>query len=193
MPNRKNVSRADNQQERLITIGWITGYVDGEGCFSVNFVKQPDRQELRRLRKGYITGYQVAHEFAVTQGEKSLASLEILKEFFGVGKIYLNKRYDNHNEHLYRYVVRKRNDLIDVIVPFFKKYRLRTAKKDSFKVFTKCLNLMTKGRHLTRNGAIEIATLCRQINHRKSRTDVVRILRNQTSDSGRVKQFAKRR
>jgi len=193
MPNRENVSRADNQQERLITIGWITGYVDGEGCFSVNFVKQPDRQELRRLRKGYITGYQVAHEFAVTQGEKSLASLEILKDFFGVGKIYLNKRYDNHHEHLYRYVVRKRNDLIDVIVPFFKKYRLRTAKKDSFKVFTKCLGLMTKGRHLTRSGAIEIAKLCRQINHRKSRTDVVGILRNQKSDSGRVKQFAKRR
>jgi hypothetical protein len=26
-------SAADNQQERLIKIGWIVGFVDGEGCF----------------------------------------------------------------------------------------------------------------------------------------------------------------
>jgi hypothetical protein len=30
-----NSSAAENQQERLIKIGWITGYVDGEGCFSI--------------------------------------------------------------------------------------------------------------------------------------------------------------
>src|SRR3984885_4716822 len=27
-----NSSAADNQQERLIKIGWIAGFVDGEGC-----------------------------------------------------------------------------------------------------------------------------------------------------------------
>jgi hypothetical protein len=34
-----NPTDADNQQERLI--GWITGFVDGEGCFSIHFVRQP--------------------------------------------------------------------------------------------------------------------------------------------------------
>ena len=34
-----NSSAAENQQERLIKIGWITGYVDGEGCFSINFIR----------------------------------------------------------------------------------------------------------------------------------------------------------
>ena len=29
-----NPSGADNQQERLFTIGWLVGFVDGEGCFS---------------------------------------------------------------------------------------------------------------------------------------------------------------
>ena len=34
-----NSSAAENQQERLIKkIGWITGFVDGEGCFSIHFV-----------------------------------------------------------------------------------------------------------------------------------------------------------
>ncbi len=39
------VDHADNQQERLMMIGWIVGFVDGEGCFTVNFVKQPDRKK----------------------------------------------------------------------------------------------------------------------------------------------------
>lgn len=102
-----NVSHAGDQQERLIKIDWVIGFVDGEGCFSVGFVKQHDRQEKNRLRRGYKTGYQVFHEFAVTQGESSLRSLKILKNFFKVGSLYKNKRYDNHREDLYRYVVRR--------------------------------------------------------------------------------------
>ena len=98
---------ADNQQERLIRIGWVIGFVEGEGCFSIGFVKQPDRTS----RKGYRTGYQVSHEFAVTQGARSIKALADLLQFFGVGQILINKRYDSHKEDLFRYVVRRREDL----------------------------------------------------------------------------------
>src|ERR1700719_1143443 len=101
----ENPSDAGNQQERLIKIGWITGFVDGEGCFSINFIRQPHRHN----RRGYKTGFQVAHEFAVTQGAKSLTCLQMLMEFFGVGDVYINRRYDNHKEHVHRYCVRKRS------------------------------------------------------------------------------------
>ncbi len=40
MPS-ENVYGTDNQQERLKIIGWIVGFVDGEGCFSVSFIKNP--------------------------------------------------------------------------------------------------------------------------------------------------------
>ena len=40
---------ADNQQERLIKTGWVIGFVEGEGCFSIGFIKQPDRES----RRGY--------------------------------------------------------------------------------------------------------------------------------------------
>jgi hypothetical protein len=94
-----NSTAAENQQERLIKkIGWITGFVDGEGCFSIHFVRQPHRLRGR----GYKTGYQVAHEFAVTQGARSVECLRMLKLHFGVGEIYLNRRHDNHKEDLYR-------------------------------------------------------------------------------------------
>jgi len=183
MYQSKKASRADNQQERLIKIGWITGFVDGEGCFSVHFVKQPDRQESWRVRKGYKTGYQIAHEFAVVQGLKSVQNLKELKSFFKVGGIHINRRHDNHKEDLFRYSVTRREDIINVIIPFFEKYKLRTAKRKDFEVFVRCMKLIKKGTHLTKNGAIKIALLTEKMNRRKSRTDLIRILRNQTPNS----------
>lgn len=185
MLSSKNVSRADYQQERLIKIGWIVGFVDGEGCFSIHFVRQQDKQEKTRFRKGYKTGYQIAHGFAVVQGEKSLESLKKLKEHFNVGDIYINRRRDDHKENLYRYSVTKREDLVRVIIPFFQKHPLQTSKKDDFKLFAKCVKLMVANRHLTQEGAIKIAMICEKMNHKKPRTDLIRILRNQTPDSAK--------
>lgn len=179
----KNVSHADNQQERLIEIGWIKGFVDGEGCFSIHFVKQFNKIEKDRIRKGYKTGYQIGHEFAVVQGAKSLDSLKILKDFFKVGGIHINRRHDNHKEDLYRYSVAKRQDLLDVIIPFFQKYKLKTSKRNDFTLFRKCLYLMKDNKHLSQKGAIKIALMCEQMNHKKSRLALISILRNQTSDS----------
>ena len=79
------------------------------------------RQQQRTDRQGYKTGYQVFHEFAVTQGAKSVECLHELREFFGVGQVLINQRADNHTEHLYRYVVRKRLDLVDTVIPFLRK------------------------------------------------------------------------
>ncbi|MBI3231901.1 MAG: LAGLIDADG family homing endonuclease [Candidatus Doudnabacteria bacterium] len=179
----KNASRADNQQERLFKIGWIIGLVDGEGCFSIGFVKQPDRKEPKRIRRGYTTGYQVAHEFAVVQGARSLKCLKELKSFFGIGDIYINRRHDNHKEDLFRYSVARRQDLIEVIIPFFQKYHLRTAKKQDFQIFSKCVKLMHLNKHKTKEGVIKIALLSEKMNHRKSRADLIRILRDQTPGS----------
>src|SRR5436190_23536276 len=97
---RHNPDGADNQQERLIRTGWVVGFVDGEGCFSIGFVRQAGG--LRR--RGYRTGYQVFHRFVVTQGVRSLACLEDLRDFFGVGRLNENRRHDNHKEDLAQYV-----------------------------------------------------------------------------------------
>ncbi|MBI5466078.1 MAG: LAGLIDADG family homing endonuclease [Candidatus Kerfeldbacteria bacterium] len=174
------MSHADNQQERLMKIGWILGFVDGEGCFSIGFIKQPDRQERTRIRRGYATGYQVAHEFAVVQGARSFHALKTLKSFFRVGDIYINRRHDNHKEDLWRYSVTRREDLLKVIIPFFERYSLRTSKRNDFCLFVKCIRLMQAGKHLTRDGVIQIALFAERMNRRKPRTSLIRILRNQT-------------
>ena len=180
MSTSNNATSADNQQERLIKLGWIVGFVDGEGCFSIGFIKQPDREESLRIRRGYRMGVQAWHEFAVTQGMKSLSSLKKVRNFFGVGNLYLNQRHDNHKEHLYRYAVRKRADLLRVIIPFFEKHHLQTSKNNDFRLFAQCVRMMSQNKHLERKGLIKILKLSEQMNHKKSKNNLIRILRNQT-------------
>jgi hypothetical protein len=178
-PSSEKPSDADNQQERLIKIGWITGFVDGEGCFSIHFVRQPERAR----RRGYRTGFQVGHEFAVTQGAKSVECVRMLKEFFGVGDVYLNRRFDNHKEHLYRYSVVRRIDLLRVVIPFFQQYRLRTSKQFDFAKFVACMRIIEANAHLTVRGLIEIAEITETMNHCKPRTEMIRILRDYTPNA----------
>ncbi len=173
-----NPTGAGNQQERLVRLGWVIGFVDGEGCFSIGLVRQQDRTG----RKGYRTGYQVTHEFAVTQGAKSVSCLHELREFFRVGQIIVNRRYDNHKEHLYRYVVRKRSDLLEVIIPFFRLNPLRSSKQEDFEKFARCVELVECGHHLTPPGLIEIAEITQTMNRQKSRQELIGILRDHTPD-----------
>ena len=173
-----NVMGAENQQERLIQLGWVIGFVDGEGCFSIGFVRQPSRAG----RKGYKTGYQVAHEFAVTQGARSVRCLNELVDFFDVGGVIANKRYDNHKEHLYRYVVRRREDLIEKIIPFFEAHPLHSSKQRDFEKFARCIEMIDSGMHLTQMGLADIAEIAQTMNRQKPRHELVRILRGHTPE-----------
>jgi len=157
MPSKKS-SSADNQQERLKIIGWITGYVDGEGCFSVSLFRN----------KTTKFGWQVFPEFVVTQGEKSKKSLEILMKFFKCGKIFVNERYDNHNENVYRYCVRSKKELTEIIIPFFKQNQMKTAKKEDFRIFTKIIMMMNNNEHFQLSGIKRIAKMIEKMNHKKS-------------------------
>jgi hypothetical protein len=169
---------AGNQQERLIQLGWVVGFVDGEGCFSIGFVRQPGRAS----RKGYRTGYQVSHEFAVTQGARSVGCLRELVEFFGVGNVYANPRRDNHREHLYRYAVRRRTDLIETIIPFFTEHRMHSSKQQDFEKFVRCVELIDEGIHRTHEGLADIAEIVQTMNRQKPRHELIRILRGHTPE-----------
>lgn len=145
----ENVRIADNQQERLKLSWWIVGFTDGEGCFSVSIFKN----KTSRLE------WQVMPEFVITQSATSLSSLRIVQKFFDCGRIFINKRYDNHKKHIYRYCVRNRQDINQTIVPFFMQHRLMTAKQHSFDIFCQAMQLINQGKHLTKHGLHEIALL----------------------------------
>jgi len=160
MPSEK-ASGADNQQERLKFIGWIVGFVDGEGCFTVSFFKHP--KSRLRLK------WEVFPEFVITQEIKSKTALKRIKDFFDCGAIYLNKRYDNHHEHLLKYVVRNRADLLTKVVPFFERNPLQSAKKEDFRIFARIIRMMNKKKHLEKKGLKRIQLMVRRMNTRKYR------------------------
>ena len=164
-----NVSSAENQQERLLTPEWIVGFVDGEGCFSV---------PIFRCYKMTL-GWQVRPEFAVVQGASSRSVLEELVRYFGCGKVFRNRRHDNHREDLFRYCVQRAGDLRGTIVPFFEQNPLRTVKRLNFAKFAEVLRLMEQRRHLTPSGLMEVAAIAETMNHRKP-SEVSRILRDHT-------------
>ena len=94
----------------------------------------------------------------------------------------MNRRHDNHKEHLCQYVVSRRGDLVETIIPFFREHPLRTSKQLDFERFTACMEVVTSGRHTTRDGLIEIARITETMNHQKPRHEFIRILRGHTPD-----------
>lgn len=152
-----NPSGAVNQQERPGFEQWIVGFVDGEGCFSISVV----RNEQLRL------GWQVQHEFSVTQAASSRSALEDLGRYFRCGRIIENTRHDNHREPLLRYSVKARQDLTQRIIPFFEDNPLITAKQKDFVSFCTVIDLMLQGVHLHREGLASIAGITQTMNRRQ--------------------------
>jgi hypothetical protein len=152
-----NVTDAGDQQERLKTVGWVVGFVDGEGCFSV---------AIQRCRVVKL-GWQVFPEFVVTQGAKSISALRTLQQFFGCGRIFVNNRHDNHKEAVYRFCVRSVRDLREKAIPFFRENPLKTVKQQAFESFCQVIDLMGRKKHLSPDGLREIAAVASQINRQK--------------------------
>ena len=139
---------ADNQQERLDS-SWVSGFVDGEGCFHVSINKIPKMS----------IGWQVLPEFRIVQHQRDESVLKELQQFFGAGKVVTNHGARKELR------IRKLNDLRNVVL-FFKQHPLRTKKKKNFEIFAKILELMEHKKHLTVEGLTDIANLCWSMNRK---------------------------
>ncbi len=139
---------ADNQQERL-DARWISGFVDGEGCFHVS---------INKIEKMSI-GWQVLPEFRIVQHERDESVLKELQQFFKAGQVVTNHGARKELR------IRKLNQLRDVVL-FFKQYPLRTKKKKNLEIFGEILELMENKKHLTVEGLTKIANLCWSMNRK---------------------------
>ena len=139
---------ADNQQERLDS-RWVSGFVDGEGCFHVSINKIPKMS----------IGWQVLPEFRIVQHERDESVLKELQQFFQAGKVVTNHGARKELR------IRKLDDLKNVVL-FFKQHPLRTEKKKNLEMFAKILQLMEHKKHLTVEGLTDIANLCWSMNRK---------------------------
>jgi DNA polymerase III delta prime subunit len=127
---------------------WITGFVDGEGCFHVGISRH----------EGMSVGVQILPEFTVVQHERDVQLLHAIKAYFGCGVVR-----KNHGDRM-AYRVRERKQLNERIVPFFAEHPLRSKKRVDFEKFRDVLLLMEKDEHLTEGGVEKIRRIAEQMN-----------------------------
>jgi hypothetical protein len=131
-----------------LNAGWVTGFVDGEGCFHVGVARHA---EMR-------AGFQVLPEFTVVQHERDAKVLYGLKDFFGCGVVRRN-----HGDRM-AFRVRKLEHLREQIVPFFMQHPLKTGKRQDFIKFRRVLLMMERGVHLQADGIDEIRRVAAEMN-----------------------------
>ena len=129
---------------------WVTGFVDGEGCFHVSINRHPEM----------TVGFQVLPEFVVVQHERDVQILHALKRFFGFGVVR-----QNHGD---RYCLRVRKlDALRQVCEFFLKHPLKTKKNVDFNKFRRVIDLMSRNRHLEQDGLLEIIEVALSMNSSK--------------------------
>jgi hypothetical protein len=141
-----NVTSAD----RARLDGYIAGYVDGEGSFSVSVQRNPTCR----------VGFQLVPEFHVSQNGDRAQVLHLIRERLGCGYIKRNSRQDR----AVVFVVRQRRALLESVIPFFERVPLLSSKQADFEKFARVVREMARGRHRTPAGFGELLELAMSMN-----------------------------
>jgi hypothetical protein len=128
---------------------YISGYADGEGCFSVSIAP----------RATLAVGWEVRPSFSVSQNQDRAEVLYALQDYFGCGSI----RPDRSDKTL-KWETRKLDELVERIVPHFIRFPLLSAKRLDFERFALVCLRMRDGEHRSRPGLIGIVSIVRDMN-----------------------------
>ena len=128
---------------------YISGYVDGEGCFCVSLRPQP------RIK----VKWEVRPSFSVSQNSERAELIQLLPHVFGGGSI----RPDRSDKTL-KFEIRSLDLLVERVVPFFEAFPLMSSKRNDFQHFKSVCCLMTQRAHLTPQGIIAITELVERMN-----------------------------
>ena len=142
---------ADDQQGRLES--YLSGFADGEGSFSVGVTRRPDLQN----------GFQLVPEFRVSQNGERASVLSLYEEVLGCGSIRQNDR-NRLSDRTLVFVVRRRPDLLERVIPFFRRNPLLSEKKDTFERFAIIVTQMEAGAHHSRSGFERLVRLAFEMN-----------------------------
>lgn len=143
----ENPSGGDNQQEtrggELMRVEldpmWVSGFVDGEGCFSVAIHGNP---HVRRTR-----GVQIVPTFQVSQHRSSRWILEELVSVFGVGRV----RDKGRTSDVLVYSVYGVKNISAHVLPFFDRYP-PVVKAHDYLLFSKVVRALVQKVHLEPDG-----------------------------------------
>lgn len=133
-------------KEPVINPLWLTGFIDGEGCFKAGLYKNKNK-----------IGWAVKPEFEILLNIRDKALLEAIQNYFQVGNIFLNSKGG------VSYRVQSLKDLAK-IVAHLEQYPLKTKKLADFILFKEILNLILNKEHLTISGLHKIVAIKASMN-----------------------------
>ena len=139
---------------------WVTGFIDGEGCFTVPITLRKDRK----------FGWQVCPHFQIILHVKDNALLKEVKKFFNVGKI------SKSGPELILLRVQSLKEL-ETVINHFQKFPLITKKRADYKLFKMVIITIKRKEHLTYEGLRNYAHP-----NRLSRENLIRYLGWKQSD-----------
>ena len=156
-PQRPYVEYPDSSKS--LSPDWITGFVDGEGCFHIGISKH---EQVK-------FGYQILPELTVVQHKRDIALLHQIRGFMRCGVVR-----GNHGDR-FCWRVRDLKNHAEIILPFFERYPLRSLKRIEFLKFAQVIRLMQKGEHLNPVGFQKILTIANQMNRQNQRDVRIKI------------------
>ena len=132
----------------MLDPNYITGFVDGEGSFSI-CLSPTNFKDVR---------WEVRPSFSITQNKDNRGILFKIRDYFKCGTIRPNR-----SDNTYKYEVRSLDEIDKIIIPHFRKYPPQTNKRIDFEVFSSVVKVMKEGRHLTKEGLKEIVDLLKKL------------------------------
>jgi LAGLIDADG endonuclease len=142
-------SDAGPSSSREFLSAYISGYVDGEGCFTVSIAP----------RATLAVGWEVRPSLSVSQNGDRAEVLHAIQAFFGCGSI----RPDRSDKTL-KWETRRLADLVGRVNPHFIAHPLLSGKRRDFERFAVICGLMKRGAHREREGLIKIVAIAQEMN-----------------------------
>ena len=165
-------SDAGPRYSREFLSAYISGYVDGEGCFTVSIAP----------RAKLLVGWEVRPSFSVSQNGDRAEVLHVLQAHFGCGSIRPDR-----SDRTVKWETRRLEDILGRVIPHFEASPLLSGKQLDFERFASICRLMAAGAHRDRAGLRKIVELVRVMNPSgKRRYDAEAILASLRQGEGIV-------
>jgi group I intron endonuclease len=126
---------------------FITGFVDGEGCFSFSILEN----------KNSKLDYRVRLFFSIVLHSKDRALMEKIQRSFGVGKI---SKLGKESIQFRVYSIKE----LEIIINYFDKYPLITKKWEDYQLFKQAFLLIKNKEHLSIEGLRKIVGIKASLN-----------------------------
>ena len=126
------------ENPKILDPNWLAGFTSAEGCFYVLITKSTTK-----------IGFQVKLVYQLSQHKRDEKLLKLLIEYLDCGNIY-------KNGDAFDFRVSKLSDILNKIIPFFKKYPILGMKALDFADWCKVAELMKNNMHLTAEGLEKI-------------------------------------